>query len=117
MEGDEWGTNLDGYFPRPNFAGEKNQKRQTRYLQSAAYCRLKNLQIGYTIPSYLTRKIGVQNLRLFFSADNLFTITPLPSSFDPETLGTGYGADNGATSTAKTYPLSRTISTGFSVNF
>lgn len=116
-EGDEWGTNLDGYFPRPNFAGEKNQKRQTRYLQSAAYCRLKNLQIGYTIPSYLTRKIGVQNLRLFFSADNLFTITPLPSSFDPETLGTGYGADNGATSTAKTYPLSRTISTGFSVNF
>ena len=40
-EGDEWGANLDGYFPRPNFAGEKNQKKQTRYLQSAAYCRLK----------------------------------------------------------------------------
>lgn len=116
-EGDEWGTNLDGYFPRPSFGGDKNQKKQTRYLQNAAYCRLKNLQIGYTIPSYLTRKIGVQNFRVFFSADNLCTFTSLPSSFDPETLGTGYGADNGATNTAKTYPLSRTISTGFSVNF
>ncbi|WP_233587563.1 TonB-dependent receptor [Parabacteroides sp. AF18-52] len=118
QEGDAWGTNLDGYFPRPNFEGDKNQKKQTRYLQNAAYCRLKNFQIGYTIPSELTRRIGVQNLRLFFSADNLFTLTSLPNSFDPETLGTGYGADNNtATSTAKTYPLSRTISTGFSVNF
>lgn len=116
-EGDEWGTNLDGYFPRPNFAGDKNQKKQTRYLQNAAYCRLKNLQIGYTIPAYLTKRIGIQNLRIFFSADNLLTITSLPNSYDPETLGTGYGADNGATSTAKTYPLSRTYSTGFSVNF
>ncbi|AAO79791.1 hypothetical protein C5Z03_15530 [Bacteroides thetaiotaomicron] len=43
-----------------NFA--KNQKTQTRYLQNAAYVRLKNLQIGYTIPAQITRKIGVSNL-------------------------------------------------------
>ena len=116
-EGDEWGANSDGYLPRPSFDGDKNQKKQTRYLQNAAYCRLKNLQFGYTLPVDLTKKIGISNLRIFFSADNLFTFTSLPSSFDPETLGTGYGADDNPTNTAKTYPLSRTYSTGFSVNF
>lgn len=116
-EGDEWGANLDSYFARPSFEAGKNQQKQTRYLQNAAYCRLKNFQIGYSVPANILQKIGVSSLRVFFSADNLFTITGLPSSFDPETLGTGYGADWGPVSTAKTYPLSRTYSTGFSVNF
>ena len=105
-------------FPRilvDNFA--KNQKTQTRYLQNAAYVRLKNLQIGYTIPAQITRKIGVSNLRVFFSGENLFTLTGLPGGFDPETINTGYGAKDGSNSSGKTYPLSRTFSTGFSVNF
>lgn len=117
-EGDEWGANLDGYFPRPSFT-TKNHKTQTRYLQNAAYIRLKNLQIGYTLPVQLTKKIGISNLRVFFSGENLFTFSPLPSSFDPEILGTGYGAtwNQEGYSTAKTHPLSQTFSTGFSVNF
>ena len=118
-EGDDfWSANKDAYFPRilvDNFA--KNQKTQTRYLQNAAYVRLKNLQIGYTIPAQITRKIGVSNLRVFFSGENLFTLTGLPGGFDPETINTGYGAKDGSNSSGKTYPLSRTFSTGFSVNF
>lgn len=116
-EGDDWGANLDAYFPRTlvdNYA--KNQKTQTRYLQNAAYLRLKNLQIGYTIPKHITQKIGISNMRVFFSGENLFTITGLPEGFDPETINTGYGADWG-NSSGKTYPLSRTFSGGFSVNF
>ena len=114
---DFWGENTNSFLPRPLFTAQ-NQEKQTRYLQNAAYCRLKNLQIGYTIPARITQKIGMSNLRIFFSAENLFTITSLPDSFDPEVLGTGYGNWGGAaTSTAKTYPLSRTFSTGLSVNF
>ena len=79
-EGDDfWSANKDAYFPRilvDNFA--KNQKTQTRYLQNAAYVRLKNLQIGYTIPAQITRKIGVSNLRVFFSGENLFTLRDCP---------------------------------------
>ena len=116
-EGDDfWSPNTDAYFPRPlsvNYA--KNQKTQTRYLQNAAYVRLKNLQIGYTIPAQITSKIGISNLRIFFSGENLFTLTGLPQGFDPETIGTGYGSDS--YTSGKTYPLSRTFSTGFSVNF
>lgn len=114
---DFWNANTDAYLPRPLF-NNQNQQKQTRYLQNAAYCRLKNLQIGYTIPARYTQKIGISNLRIFFSAENLLTITSLPDSFDPETIGTGYGANWGdGNSSAKTHPLSQTFSTGLSVNF
>lgn len=50
-EGDPLGANVDSYYPRPLFdQGGKNQQDQTRYLQNAAYLRLKNLQLGYTFP-------------------------------------------------------------------
>lgn len=114
---DFWDENHNAYLPRPLFNAQ-NQQKQTRYLQNAAYCRLKNLQVGYTIPAHYTQRLGISNLRIFFSAENLFTISSLPSAFDPETLGTGYGANwNDGTSTAKTHPLSQTFSTGLSVNF
>lgn len=116
-EDDAMGANLDAYFPRPlvdNYA--KNQKVQTRYLQNAAYMRLKNLQVGYTLPNSITKKAGMSNVRIFFSAENLFTLTGLPEGFDPETIHTGYGSGDGTWS-SKTYPLSRTFSTGLSVNF
>ncbi|MEG2067995.1 MAG: TonB-dependent receptor [Tannerellaceae bacterium] len=114
-EDDPEGANLDAYFPRPSFDSGKNQQVQTKYVQNAAYLRLKNLQIGYTIPDRLTKKIGFSNFRIFFSGENLLTFSPLPDSFDPETLGTGYGSS--WMNSGKTHPLSRTFSTGFSVNF
>ena len=78
-EGDNMGANLNSYFPRPYFDANatKNQKVQTGYLQNAAYLRLKNLQIGYTLPNQLTSKIGLSKARLFFSGDNLFTISSI----------------------------------------
>lgn len=115
---DVFDVNLDAYFPRPLANGAKNQKVQTRYLQNAAYVRLKNLQIGYTIPKNITQKVGISNLRVFFSGENLFTITGLPDGFDPETIGSGYGGSASSMSgSGKAYPLSRTFSAGFSVNF
>ena len=64
-EGDPLGSNVDSYYPRPLFdQGGKNQQDQTRYLQNAAYVRLKNLQFGYTFPKAWVNKIGLQHLRL-----------------------------------------------------
>ena len=85
-------------------------------MQNAAYMLLNNFQIGYTLPNHLTQKVGMSNVRIFFSGENLFTVTGLPDGFDPETISTGYGASWGMQS-GKTYPLSRTFSTGISVNF
>jgi TonB-linked SusC/RagA family outer membrane protein len=108
-EGHLLGANLDAYYPRPIFGG-KNQNTQTRYLQNAAYARLKNLQLGYTLPAEITRKIKIEKLRVFVSGENLITITKLAKSLDPESVGIGR---QGGT----VYPLSKVISAGLSVNF
>ena len=57
------GANVNAYYPRPLF-NNKNHKTQTAYLQNAAYMRLKNLQLGYTLPKSLINKIGLQNVRV-----------------------------------------------------
>ena len=103
------GANVNAYYPRPLF-NNKNHKTQTAYLQNAAYMRLKNLQLGYAFPKSLINKIGLQNVRVYVSGENLLTITGLSDTMDPETAGIG---KQGGT----VYPLSRVYSFGLSVNF
>ena len=105
------GANPDAYYARPIYYSNKNRETQTRYLQNGAYMRLKNLQIGYTFPNDLMRKIYIQNLRVFFTIENLFTITKMTKVMDPESLEVSKMKSGGA------YPLSRTYSFGLSVSF
>lgn len=102
--------NPGAYYPRPDFSSGKNQKKQTGYLQNAAYLRIKNAQIGYTLPQAWTRKAGMEMVRVYVSGDNLLTFSNIISIFDPETLGGDWGE-------GKLYPLQRTISVGLNVNF
>jgi len=97
----------NGFFPKYYMTGEmnKNMQTQTRYLQNAAYMRLKNLQIGYRLPARLLSKASIQMLRVYLSADNLATITGLQKSIDPEF----------AVGDAKIYPMQRTFSFGINV--
>lgn len=67
-EGDELGANTNAYFPRPIMDSKQNQQVQSRYLQDASYIRLKNLQIGYTIPKYLTKRSALKNYEYSFLA-------------------------------------------------
>lgn len=106
---DRLGANVDAYYPRPLF-NNKNHKTQTRYLQNAAYMRLKNLQLGYTLPKNWVSKVGLENVRVYVSGENLLTITSLEKVIDPEMAG--YGWQGGMS-----YPLSKTYSFGLSVNF
>lgn len=102
----------------------------TRYLLNAAYMRLKNLMISYTFNPKLIQKIGLQNLKVYFTCDNLFTIDNLPGVFDPETLNqvnTWAGGSNesapGLTSpmkdngNGKVYPLNRNFVFGVDFTF
>jgi TonB-linked SusC/RagA family outer membrane protein len=114
LEGHEIPANLDSYFPRPIFSastgttyGYKNQRTQSRYMQNAGYMRLKNFQIGYTLPTQLTNRIGISKCRFFVSGENLATMTSLFSVFDPETATGGWGGNS--------YPLSATWSFGLSL--
>lgn len=104
-------ANLNGYYPRPIFEDGKNLQTQTRYLQDASYIRLKNLQLGYTIPDVITSKWAISKLRFFVSGENLWTGTKLAKMFDPETVSGGSDGNGNA------YPLSKTISLGLNVTF
>ena len=66
----------------------QNGRFSTRFVESAAFLRLKNVQIGYTLPKTLTRKLGgMENCRVYFSATNLLTFTKW-TGLDPESFGT-----------------------------
>ena len=55
------------------------------------YIRLKNIELGYTVPSIWSKKIGVEHLRVYINAYNLLTISPDMKDYDPEnTSGSGY---------------------------
>ncbi|MEZ0607569.1 SusC/RagA family TonB-linked outer membrane protein [Fibrella sp. WM1] len=79
----------------------------TYWLRSADYIRLKNFELGYTIPETVGRKIGISSLRVYVNALNLATLYNGLGSFDPE-------ADN---ATGQYYPQSRIINTGLSLRF
>ena len=110
LEGHEIPANTDAYFPRVIVNnGGKNQRVQSRYMQNAAYMRLKNLQLGYTLPEAWLQKAGISKCRIFVSGENLLTLTSLFDVFDPETCTGGIGGN--------AYPLSRTWSFGLSLTF
>jgi len=90
----------DTYFTGGNFGNN------TYFLFSKDYIRLKNIEIGYSLPASLTDKVNIQRLRLYVNALNLFTVAA-NDIYDPE-----------ATNSAGTnYPQSRIINTGFSISF
>lgn len=109
--------NRNAQFPRPH-QGSHNYEYSTHWLQNAAYIRLKNLQVGYSLPKNLLSKAGIENLRVFFSGENLWEHTNL-ILFDPETKGDARDAtkSGGTDSSASNYPLNRAYSLGLTVTF
>ena len=63
------------YYQGWDAAPDRIVRPSTWFLKSSSYFRLKNFTVGYTIPDVITRKIGIDKCRIFFSGDNLFTIT------------------------------------------
>ena len=119
LAGHEIAANVNSYYARPRFDSTQNQETQTRYLQDASYIRLKNFQLGYTLPASMIRKIGITNCRIFVSGENLWTGTKLSKLFDPETISGGNTDSNASApikSAGNAYPLSRTWSFGLSVS-
>jgi TonB-dependent starch-binding outer membrane protein SusC len=96
---------LSNSDPNGNFT-----KPSAFYLSDGSYFRIKNLQIGYTIPAQLLTKYGVQRLRVYVSTNNLVTFTKY-SGFDPEIGGASYSIDRGV------YPQARAFLFGVNLGF
>jgi hypothetical protein len=110
--GRKYSNNNDLY--RNYWAG--NAYGVSRFLINAAYLRLKNIQVGYTVPKELSRKIWVQNARIYVSGENVLTFTKLPKAMDPETAIAGDSRFSGEVR-GTTYPITKSISLGVNITF
>jgi len=98
---------------------ESNLRFSDRYIKDGSFFRIKNIQLGYTLPSNISKKAGIENAHIYISGQNLFSFHNY-SGFDPE-IGTGkdnskgnrgfldIGIDRGM------YPLAKTISIGINL--
>lgn len=121
-------TNPNAYWPRlRSYIAEVSKgimsQANDHFLQDASYIRLKNITIDYTLPSKISRKMGMESLKFYVTGENLFTYTPMhkwAKNFDPEVIGAGdpdyYSAAGGA-GDGYSYPMMRSITFGVNVSF
>lgn len=103
-------------YPRFSFeSANENTRVSDLWVEDGSYLRARNVQLGYTLPAELTRKIAINRLRFYVQAENLFTLTRY-TGCDPEVHG-GNGFSTEAGIDRGVYPQSRTFSVGVNVNF
>lgn len=117
--------NPDAFLPRytgyyqPFYGGNRNAN--TRYLMNAAYLRLKNIQIGYNLPSAWVKKMHLSNVGVYLSGENLFTWSPLYKySKDLNVSNIGQSdrdLDSGNSGDGYNYPMMKSFSIGLNVTF
>jgi hypothetical protein len=79
--------NPDAEFPRFPFRSDHNHNspgRNSTWVRDASYVKLKNVNLGYTVPQSLSNRMGVENMRLYVAGTNLFTWSKLKGLLDPE---------------------------------
>lgn len=119
--------NTDAYLPRyvsrlANRSGGILREAQTKYLQNVAYLRLKNIQLGYNLPKNLVSKIRAGNARIYFSAENIWTWSPLyklTKDLDVESTGPSdqVFSPGGNAGDGYNYPIMKGVTFGASITF
>ncbi len=99
------GAGTSNTIPRTTFNDNGSSKKSSIFVENASYMRMKNLEIGYTLPAFTNS--GIQSIRIYFSAQNLFTITNY-TGLDPESTDL---LDKG------TYPQSQAYLFGINARF
>jgi TonB-linked SusC/RagA family outer membrane protein len=102
-----WSGNINSKGPRANIStAEYWHNRNTYFLYNTDYIRLKNMELGYNVPKTINRKLGVTDLRIYFSGYNLLTFSKL-KDYDPE-----MSSERG-----RNYPAQRVLNMGVSLSF
>lgn len=107
------GEGTSNRIPRYVIGDGYNWQSSDLYVYDGSFCRLKNMQLGYTIPRNLTRKIGVQKFRAFVAVENLATWTKY-HGYDPEISS---GSEKSSGVDFGVYPQARTWTIGFNIEF
>lgn len=107
------GEGTSNRIPRYVIGDGYNWQSSDLYVYDGSFCRLKNMQLGYTIPQNLTRRIGVQKFRAFVAVENLATWTKY-HGYDPEISS---GSEKSSGVDFGVYPQARTWTIGFNIEF
>ena len=108
----EANSNKWAEYPRLETLNMNNTNLQTSdyWVRNASFLRVKNVQIGYTFPKTWTKKIGMENVRVYVSGQNLFSFNSFYKGWDPENeIATGDGPSY--------YPINSIYSFGFNIKF
>ncbi len=109
-------TNTNTDVPRAVYGDPSNNRRNsTRYIEDGSYLRIKNVVLGYTLPSSLTQRYGITKLRIYASSQNLYTFTNY-KGFDPE-VSTFSGTNTALGTDFLTYPQYRSYTFGLNLTF
>ena len=80
----------DATYPRLlNYEDNINTQMSDFYLQNKSFVKIRNIQLGYTLPKLFTTKMGIERVRIYGSLENFFTFTRY-KGFDPEVSGMAY---------------------------
>lgn len=106
------GAGTSNTYPSANIGGGNNYRPNSFFVESGAYFRIRNMQLGYSLPSALATKLAMKRVRVFANAQNAFNSFSY-KGFNPEVGGsaTNAGIDNGA------FPLYATYNFGVNVTF
>lgn len=114
------GENSTNQYPRASWNASGNNTRiSTRFLEDGSYTRLKNIQVGYTVPKEIIRKYGLTSARIYFSGTNLFTFTKY-SGMDPEMSVSNNSTRDGDKANGidwGTYPAAKSYNVGVNISF
>jgi TonB-linked SusC/RagA family outer membrane protein len=108
--------NTDAKYPRPRL-GQTNQnmKISDRWVEDGSYLRIKNVQLGYTIPEHLTHKLHINRVKVYGSVENLYTFTNY-SGYSPEIGDLNQNALRAGIDNSR-YPPSRVFTIGLNIDF
>lgn len=116
----QWGANIGGDVPKPSSVSARskdNYRASDFYIEDGSYLRLKNLQLSYSLPDNIVKKMKMRAFKVYFSATNVFTITKY-GGLDPE-VGKSSGKESNNLSIGLdegTYPQSRTYMFGLQMS-
>jgi len=120
---DRWTpNNPDAAYPRLTIGTESvnNEANSTFWLFNAAYARLKNVQLGYTLPASLTGKVNIEKCRIYLTGQNLLTVTGMNVGLDPEVTEFNNSLNLNQLSSASSgriYPVQKVWAVGLDINF
>ncbi|CAL1516340.1 TonB-dependent receptor [Chitinophaga sp. MM2321] len=88
---------------------QHNYKESTYWIRDASYVRLKNMEVGYTLPGNMLKRVGISSARFYLNANNLLTWSDMDPGIDPESPSEIDGTEP--------YPLTRTVNVGVNIKF